>query len=152
MSWSRSIGFIFISAGALMPGIVSAARPSDIFKAADINHDGYVDNQENERMASISFKERDLNGDGSIDLDEMVEWMSRNVYGREGQVTQLPGVAKSVADRAIKMQDSDKDGRISYQEFLANIRKSTAMLDKDGDGRLSYEEATAYDTRPSQIP
>ncbi|AYC33889.1 hypothetical protein D3880_16655 [Pseudomonas cavernae] len=40
----------------------------------------------------------------------------------------------------IQMMDSNGDGQISHDEYLANAEKQFKRMDRDGDGQISPEE------------
>ena len=48
--------------------------------------------------------------------------------------------AEHVAERIAKRLDSNGDGRVSKDEFLAAAKTRFARLDKNGDGFLSADE------------
>lgn len=130
-----------------------AMRPSEVFKKADADKDGYVSIEELKRTLPAMFAEYDQDHDGFVDHDEMVKWLSNNVSGHEGRTMPLPApVVAQVAERSIKSKDVDRDGKMSFAEFSDDLVKSFGGLDSDHDGRLSLKEMTIYNSDPPRTP
>lgn len=51
--------------------------------------------------------------------------------------------AKQIAERHVAALDTDKDGKISRQEYLARQSEAFSKADANGDGFLTTEEMTA---------
>lgn len=90
-----------------------------------------------------AFRLLDTNGDGKITYKELKNGIDK-VYGHTLSEIQIMYIISQV--------DGDKDGYISYEEFLRsggskgklfqekNIKLLFKDLDKNNDGKLSYEE------------
>lgn len=136
---SRS--FLVVVMVALLPSIAFAQSRAEAFHKADLNGDGFIDGKENEAVIRSAFKEQDANGDGFIDLSEMENYLQTHVAGQEGKRAALPlSALAQVASRGIQGMDTDKDGRVSEEEYRTSAMKQASMLDRDQDGRISLNE------------
>ena len=96
-----------------------------IVKAADTNHDGYVDRVEYLRRLTEAFFFVDVNKDGFL-------------TNREIQQTIAGADPQRVAEA-----DVNKDGKLSMYEFQKAIARGFDEADNNGDGLLSMEEVKA---------
>lgn len=53
---------------------------------------------------------------------------------------QMPGKMQQHMQQHMQEMDSNGDGNISKQEFLANCEKRFARMDSNGDGQISPQE------------
>jgi hypothetical protein len=53
---------------------------------------------------------------------------------------QMPGKMQQRMQQHMQEMDSNGDGNISKQEFLANCEKRFARMDSNGDGQISPQE------------
>jgi Ca2+-binding EF-hand superfamily protein len=103
--------------------------------AMDANHDGVLDEKEYAaRMQVESFFRQDANGDGVLEEKEYLVWSHT--------------AAEIAAKRAeFAQRDTDRDGRLSLEEFVAVVDNSPEAVfrrrDTSGDGKLSLEEYLA---------
>ena len=58
-------------------------------------------------------------------------------------LAETPGPA-AAGDAFMHHYDSDKDGKISLEEFQAPAARQFEEMDANGDGSISAEEATAF--------
>jgi Ca2+-binding EF-hand superfamily protein len=104
----------------------SPVRLGERLKEVDANKDGVITLEEFLAPRDPTFARFDKNGDGVIERAE------------------FEAFAKESADywvkRFIKRFDTDKDGRISKEEFAKARRERLAMRDLDGDGRIGPED------------
>jgi Ca2+-binding EF-hand superfamily protein len=104
--------------------------------------------------AQARFAKADTNHDGVVTLDEYVA-AAKTLYARfdtqhNGKVTaseiatspRAQDRAVNVADRLIKHMDTNGDGVVSQDEFLAAARTRFTRLDKNGDGFIDADEMT----------
>jgi len=96
--------------------------------SADANRDGVVTLNEYLAAATGKFKELDVAGNGRVTAEEMAN--SPLAHKR----------AEHVAERIARRLDTNGDGRVSKDEFLATAKARFAKLDKNGDGFLSADE------------
>eukprot|EP00933_Yihiella_yeosuensis_P037558 TRINITY_DN3153_c0_g1_i1.p1 TRINITY_DN3153_c0_g1~~TRINITY_DN3153_c0_g1_i1.p1 ORF type:complete len:278 (+),score=73.05 TRINITY_DN3153_c0_g1_i1:81-914(+) len=111
--------------------------------------------EENERVRAKALEEKkfkvaDANGDGRLDGDEIITMYGQNVKERMAEV---------IAESSLNFKDSDKNGKLSYEELwwdpihqeevedAGRDHKATfKSLDKDGDGLLTLQEFTKWET------
>lgn len=104
----------------------SPAGLGERLKELDGNKDGVVTLEEFLARRAPDFARFDKNGDGTIDRAE------------------FEAGAKESADywikRYVKRFDTDRDGRVSKEEFTKARRDRFAMRDLDGDGHIGLED------------
>ena len=98
------------------------------FDKLDANHDGVVTLNEFVAAATAKFKELDVAGNGRVTAEEIAS--SPRAHER----------AEKVAERIAHRLDTNGDGRVSKDEFLAMAKTRFAKLDKNGDGFLTADE------------
>jgi Ca2+-binding EF-hand superfamily protein len=138
------------------------------FAHLDANGDGHLDATEfgarhgrhggrgrnRPAAATDRFAELDGNHDGVLDVDEYVSG-ARTLYAQfdqhhDGKVTaaeiaaspRAEDRAARVADRLVKHMDTNGDGRVSHDEFVAAAKKRFARLDRNGDGFLDAADGS----------
>lgn len=101
----------------------------------DTNKDGVVDRAEWKAAQEARFKRLDTNGDGKLTQDELF--------------ARTPAIGNSVlpTDRQVQRQssyfqllDTDKDGVVSFAEFMAQADRNFARCDLNKDGRIDTAE------------
>jgi len=98
------------------------------FDKVDANRDGVVTLSEYTAAATAKFKELDTAGKGRITADEIAA--SPKAYER----------AEHVSGRIVKRLDTNGDGVVSREEFLAAAKLRFAHIDKNGDGFIDANE------------
>jgi len=110
------------------------ANPTGIetqrFDKVDANHDGAVTLDEYSAAARALYAELDAQHNGKVTADEIAN--SPRAQQR----------AVRTADRMIQHLDTDGDGSVSQDEFLAAAKVRFARLDKNGDGFIDAGEAS----------
>ena len=91
------------------------------------------------------FKDLDENHDGYISVEELEHYMKRNASKNLGiNLEELKNIIDCI--------DTDKNGKINYNEFIAstlgdqlvsskdNLKNVFSMMDKDGNGFIDQDE------------
>jgi len=107
----------------------NANRRQAHFDKLDGNHDGIVTREEFVAAASAKFAGLDAAGDGKVtvaDIEAAPKTQER---------------ALRVAERLIQRMDTNHDGAVSHEEFLAAAKARFARMDRNGDGYLDADEA-----------
>ncbi len=100
------------------------------FAKADTNHDGVVTLDEYVAAAKALYAQLDTQHNGKVTANEIAS--SPRTQER----------AVKVADRLIHRMDTNGDGVVSQDEFLAAAKSRFAKLDKNGDGFIDADEMT----------
>lgn len=98
------------------------------FERLDTNHDGVVTLDEYTAAAIVRFKALDSAGNGRVTADEIAN--SPSAHER----------AERVSVRIVKRLDTNGDGAVSREEFLAAARQRFARIDRNGDGFITADE------------
>jgi Ca2+-binding EF-hand superfamily protein len=98
------------------------------FAKLDANHDSVVTLDEYVAAATVLYKQFDSAGDGKLTAAEI----------ESAPKTQER--ALRVANRLVSRMDSDGDGSVSRDEFLAAAKARFAKTDKNGDGYIDASE------------
>jgi Ca2+-binding EF-hand superfamily protein len=98
------------------------------FDKLDANHDGVVTLNEYIAAADMRFKAFDVAGNGRVSAEEIAS--SPKAQER----------AARVAERIVKRLDTNGDGVVTEDEFLAGARQRFARIDSDGDGFIDASE------------
>ena len=117
-----------------VPADQGGRAPSGLMRY-DTNKDGVVDRAEWKAGQEARFKRLDTNGDGTLTQDELF--------------ARTPAVGNSVlpTDRQARRQstyfqllDTDKDGVVTFTEFMAQADRNFARCDTNKDGRTNTAE------------
>jgi Ca2+-binding EF-hand superfamily protein len=86
-----------------------------------------------------ALQKLDKNRDGKIDVAELKAAREQIISDR--------------VDRIMKRQDTNKDGKISKDEAVGEVRENFAEIDADGDGFITREELLkAMSAKPKEAP
>jgi Ca2+-binding EF-hand superfamily protein len=107
-------------------------RAQAIFDKIDTNHDGVVTQEEYLAAATAQYKALDTAGNGQVTAAEIAT--SPKALGRDNQVAQ----------HIVKKLDSNGDGVVSQDEYLAAAKARFAKLDKNGDGFIDADEIAPH--------
>lgn len=100
---------------------ISSANDSD-FKKIDKNNDGKISKKEYIDTVVINFNKIDKNKNGFLTKDE------------------LKAIGRIDAEKFLKEEDINKDGKISKEEFIKAAEKRFKLLDKNNDGFIDKKE------------
>ena len=98
------------------------------FDKLDSNHDGVVTLNEYVAEAVAKFNKLDVAGNGRVTAEEIAN--SPTAHER----------AEHVAEHIAKRLDTNGDGTVSRDEFLAAAKQRFAKLDRNGDGFITADE------------
>jgi len=99
--------------------------------ALDTNHDGSISRAEFEAGAKARFADADTNHDGVLSIAEMAD--SPRVLEHNQQF----------AEWKLKTMDTNGDGQVSRDEYLAEAKQRFAQMDRNGDGVLTADDHPA---------
>jgi hypothetical protein len=133
---------IALAAVSLSPLTAAAQNGSRTAPRAtvDTNGDGVLDAQELHAAMEAAFARADADGDGYLTGGE---FGAARMAGDVDRRTRGPGIALGgrggeTLEERVKRLDTDGDGRVAQQEFLA--APHPLLRFDDGDGRLTREE------------
>jgi Ca2+-binding EF-hand superfamily protein len=130
----------------LLTGLMGIKDPfitSLVFNAFDRNNDGKIQFDEfvmgmsvmtrgkPEEKLQFAFQLYDLDNDGYISKAEMVKIVTA-LYRMLGDLVSLQGeeydTPAKLVDKIFKEMDTDKDGRLSFQEYKVGAQKDPAIV------------------------
>ena len=107
----------------------------------DLDGNGTATLKELRQMRGNVFLTFDANEDGFLDADEYVlfdEARANDVANYEAdERDQMQAVADGMS---LSTSDTDGDGRVGREEFLAGAGEWFTQLDKNGDGGITLED------------
>ena len=136
------------------------AKGAEIFARMDANRDGKLDQADRAAHEGQMFDRADANHDGSLSREEFMAAHQRGPMGEHGpDGARVLGVGHADHDGGAKhgggkhggmgrmmlmqMSDTNKDGAVSKDEFLAAHVKHFDMMDANHDGQLTKAERQA---------
>lgn len=129
---------VLVAAVALILATAVSAQgregPGAVFDRADKNGDGVVARDEFLTSRAEQFASRDRNGDGFIDSSDLGE----RAAGR-------PRISQAMTAMVTQF-DTDKDGKVSKQEFVDGGAQLFDRADSDKNGSLDAKEIDAAKT------
>jgi len=102
------------------------------FDKLDTNHDGVVTQDEFVAAATARFQQVDTQGTGRVTANEIAA------------SPQAQARATRMAARVVQRLDTNGDGVVSQDEFLAAAKKRFSHLDRNGDGFIDADELPAH--------
>jgi Ca2+-binding EF-hand superfamily protein len=134
------LGLTQVEAQARAENTLQAVRErfQALFKEADQDNNGYLDEKEASRSPVFSalFKALDADGDGKVYEKELMAYVDEQLGVMAATMTfRFSDESKGFFD----LLDTDGDGRLSVRE-MRNAVNLIALLDRDGDGAISKAE------------
>ncbi len=102
------------------------------FERIDANHDGVITQDEYIAAATARFNKADTTGSGELTAQQIAS--SPRTVKRE----------QRFASREVKHMDTNGDGVVSQDEYIAAAKSRFAKLDKNGDGFIDADEMPAH--------
>jgi len=90
------------------------------------------DTRVRERFAGI-----DKNSDNILDAAEIEAALNQRMGERQKRAGMAPG---EMGERMLRRFDGNKDGRVTKDEFLAEVRRNFAEMDLNNDGRITDDD------------
>ena len=126
------------------------AKGAEIFARMDANHDGKLDQADRAAHEGQMFDMADTNHDGSLSRGEFMAAHQRGPMGEHGPDGDSGPGAKhggrhggGMGGMMMHMADTNKDGAVSKDEFLAAHVKHFDIMDANHDGQLTKAERQA---------
>lgn len=126
---------VILVLGVSATGHAQMRDGSRAFDRMDGNSDGVIDAAELQAQRERAFSRLDSDGNGVITAAEREQARTRARRMRDG----MQGRG---GDTAVKV-DTNQDGAISHDEFMAAPHPLMNRADADGDGRITREEFDA---------
>ncbi len=120
-------------------------RAAEMFAKMDVNKDGKLDQADRAAHQGERFARIDTNKDGQLSREEFAAGRPKRegmAEGRQGpgKMGRHGGGMDGPGGMMARMADTNKDGAVSRDEFLAAHGKRFAMMDANKDGAVSAEE------------
>lgn len=128
------------------------AKGREMFARMDANHDGKLDQADRAAHEGQMFDQADANHDGALSRDEFMAAHQRGPMGQPGPAGGKGpgghrdghhGGGEHGGMMMLQMADTNKDGAVSKDEFLAAHVKHFDMMDANHDGQLTHAERKA---------
>lgn len=125
------------------------AKGTEMFTRMDANRDGKLDQADRAAHKGQMFDRADANRDGSLSRDEFMAAHQRGPMGKQdpdgdrGPGAKHGGKHGGMGGMMLQMADTNKDGAVSKDEFLATHVKHFDMMDANHDGQLTKAERQA---------
>lgn len=139
------------AASAQGPGMGWGRGPGMMLSMQDTDGDGYISKDEHAAWAANVFKTMDSNNDGRLTRSEyMAVHMGPGPQAGSSQsrMSQMRASADARKAEHFAKMDTDKDGVVSRDQFLANGQADFAAMDTNGDGKVSMAEFRAGHHKP----
>jgi Ca2+-binding EF-hand superfamily protein len=137
----KAFGFLVVAFGIIAGSFMAYAwehrDPSVLLQAVvkkfDADGDGKLQYEEAPSMLKDKYDILDTNGDGAIDAEEAA-------HPGEGN-SDTPADEKIPLREVIIRFDTNKDGKLQYDEAPARMQKSFKFIDRNKDGVFDNAEA-----------
>ncbi|MFT3997735.1 MAG: hypothetical protein QM667_10035 [Asticcacaulis sp.] len=135
-----------LAAGMALPVLAASHSTTVFIEEQDINGDEKVSLDEFKAGRAIEFRKADFNEDGSLSEAEYVGEYEGRLYAR---LSKIADPEKRLEEQQRQMRqakvrfgvlDTDKNGAISQEEYLASGLRMFNMHDRDKDGVVSQKD------------
>jgi len=134
-----------------------------VFKAFDKDNDSLVNMEEwvkgmsvflrgdREEKIRFIFDVYDLNGDGVITREEMFSFLKEAFIKLSNEEDPDEGI-KDLVELTVKLLDFDKDGRVTYEDYLEVASKEVLLVEIIGEVFPEDKKNTAFQTLFTENP
>jgi Ca2+-binding EF-hand superfamily protein len=139
----RRVIAVVVSAGlglTALGAVALADKGPGVFERSDKDGDGFVTKEEFAAGRELMFSQIDANGDGALDQAELDKAHEAFRQRASESGHQLPPPEGDHHGRFMKRLDTNEDGKITAEEFVAAGERMFAKLDDNGDGKLAKDE------------
>lgn len=123
---------IGIASTVPVPAKAQMRDPSQLLARADLNGDGQITRQEFVSARAEVFTRLDRNGDGHLSTADA----PRRLIGRQKAKGRIRDLMQSL--------DTNRDGRVSREEFVNGPVRLFAVADSDGNDVIDRNELAAF--------
>jgi len=142
------LGLAALAAGAVYaPAALAASHSTSVFiDEQDLNGDGKVSSEELKAGRAYEFRKADFNEDGTLSEAEYVGEYEGRLYAR---LSRIGDPEKRVEEYQRQMRqakvrfgvlDTDKNGAISQDEYLASGLRMFGLHDRNKDGVVDHKD------------
>ncbi|WP_417671864.1 EF-hand domain-containing protein [Roseibium sp.] len=111
-----------------------AAPGTHFIESWDLNGDKAVTADEARERRSDVFASFDANDDGFIDAEEYKTFDEARANDQANHEPAGRGARNPANGMRLEVNDNDKDGKVSRDEFLGNAAAWITSIDRNGDG------------------
>jgi len=149
MQKSLLLGLAVLAAsGALTaPAALAASHSTSVFiEEQDLNGDGKVSLEEFKAGRALEFRKADFNEDGTLSEAEYVGEYEGRLYGRLSKIgdpeKRLEEYQRQMRQAKVRfgVLDTDKNGAISQEEYLASGLRMFNLHDRNKDGVVDNKD------------
>jgi len=128
-----------------------------VFRAFDADQDGYVNDIEwvrgmstmlrgtLEQLTDFTYTVYDMNGDGALAREELHHCLKGCIFAGFGiDEDEIEECERDIVEIAMRKLDNDRDGQITYEDFVRAVRMDALLLQAVGCCIPSTKSASAF--------